>query len=239
MVRNSSGGKGNRAQAKKNSAQNSNRGSLITAASVRMSHDPDEVYAVVTRMLGGKMMVVMGIDQRYRKCIIRGRFSGRSKRQNLVSVGTWVLVGDRPWSTSLAGGICGGSGSATHKEGGATMPVSSMRDCDLLEVYQANEQMVLRSALQLPWHVLGQFENQQALTTETANGKESRTEDVIFSHDFDSHREELLLSQLALRKKQVPSGDNEVSKSETEAETDERGLKCIAFATETIDINDI
>jgi hypothetical protein len=49
-----------------------------------------------------------------RLCIIRNKFKGRGKRDNILDTGSWVLVGLREWS-------------------------SKQDTCDLLEVYNAAE----------------------------------------------------------------------------------------------------
>ena len=66
-------------------------------------------------MLGNNMCEVVCIDGKDRQCVIRGKFSGRGKRQNKLSKGIWVLVGLRDWE------------------------VSSKKRCDWLEVYSESD----------------------------------------------------------------------------------------------------
>ena len=83
----------------------------------RFSIDKDEVYASVNKMLGGGMCEVLCIDGTLRLCVIRGKFSGKGKRDNRLCRGKWVLVGLRSWQI-------------TSKE---------KDKCDLLEVYNDND----------------------------------------------------------------------------------------------------
>jgi len=82
---------------------------------LRIATDDAERYAVVSKMLGNGMCYVRllsgGGD---RLCIIRNKFKGRGKRDNILDSGSWVLVGMREWS-------------------------SKQDTCDLLEVYNHGE----------------------------------------------------------------------------------------------------
>ena len=82
---------------------------------LRVATDDAEQYAIVSKMLGNGMCYVRllsgGGD---RLCIIRNKFKGRGKRDNILDSGSWVLVGMREWS-------------------------SKQDTCDLLEVYNAAE----------------------------------------------------------------------------------------------------
>lgn len=80
---------------------------------VRYIKEEGEVYAVVTKLLGGSNCEVMCMDGNMRLCIIRNKFRGRDKRDNTIGPNVWVLVGIRDW------------------EARAGKP----QKCDLLEVY--------------------------------------------------------------------------------------------------------
>ena len=69
----------------------------------RYSTDPDEMYACCTKPLGNGMVRVMCIDGVERICIIRKKFKGRGRRDNMLNVGTWCLVGRRTFETSIEG----------------------------------------------------------------------------------------------------------------------------------------
>ena len=69
------------------------------------------------------MCEVMCNDSNNRLCIIRNKFKGRSKRDNNIVMGTWVMVGIRSWELL--------------KEG-------TKQKCDLLEVYNEIEKSKLK-----------------------------------------------------------------------------------------------
>jgi len=67
-------------------------------------------------------------DEKERRCIIRGKFrSSRGKRDNFISKGSWVLVGVRDWS-------------------------SDNQICDLLEVYNENDKIKLKTVNGINWN---------------------------------------------------------------------------------------
>lgn len=72
-----------------------------------------ERYAVVCRLLGGDMCEVLETSGVRRNCVIRKRFRGRNKRDNMVVAGGLVLVGLREWE--------------------------ARSKCDLLEVYSEGD----------------------------------------------------------------------------------------------------
>lgn len=92
---------------------------------VRMSTCDDEVYAVVTKALGNGMCSVMNAENVEMLCIIRNKFRGRGKRDNMINVGTLVLVGIREWEALKQG---------------------SKSKCDLLEVYSDAEKVKLKKS---------------------------------------------------------------------------------------------
>ena len=91
---------------------------------VRLIHEEGEVYAQVSSMLGNGMCHVESEDSK-RLCIIRGKFRGRGKRDNILKKGTWVLIGLREWDLN----------------GGDT---TKMQKCDLLEVYTDHDKERLK-----------------------------------------------------------------------------------------------
>jgi len=107
MVKNTSGGNKAKGFARKNFTKGSN--------TLRVSHDEAEVYAQVTKILGGSMCHVISLEGTEMLCHIRGKFRGRGKRDNLISNGTWVLVGLREWEKEASKG--------------------KLLNCDILEVY--------------------------------------------------------------------------------------------------------
>jgi len=108
MVKNQGGNK-----AKKFASKSLN----ISDRATRFASEDGEKYAVVQRMMGNNICEVLCIDGKIRNCVIRGKFSGRGKRDNRLSRGIWVLIGLRDWEVS-----------SKDKE-----------KCDLLEVYNDND----------------------------------------------------------------------------------------------------
>lgn len=99
---------------------------------LRVSQSKDEIYAYIVRLLGNSMCLVKCVDGYERLCHIRGKFTGRSKRENALSQGTWVLIGLRQWDAEkeFASKV-----SKTDK---------NIQKCDLLEIYSSSEREKLR-----------------------------------------------------------------------------------------------
>ena len=114
MVKNTTGGSKHKNMARKSIG--GGRGRLRTA-------EEGEIYAVVTKILGGPNCSVVGQDNKERMCVIRGKFRapGR-KRDNSLRAGTLILVGDRDWESS-----------------------TSRLTCDLLEVYSDSDRDKLKN----------------------------------------------------------------------------------------------
>lgn len=114
MTKNTKGGK-HKNQARKhiNAANN-------TMRTLRLAKDnmPEEKYASVVRILGGPMIEVLCEDNVKRLGHIRGKFTGKGKRNNLMTSGSWILVGLRSFETSTA---------------------RKLDNCDVLEVYEEGD----------------------------------------------------------------------------------------------------
>jgi translation initiation factor IF-1 len=111
MVKNDAGGNKGKGLARKHV----NAAKCGSSKQLRVATHEAEQYAVVSKMLGNGMCYVRllsGAGERL--CIIRNKFKGRGKRDNILESGSWVLVGMREWS-------------------------SKQDTCDLLEVYNPNE----------------------------------------------------------------------------------------------------
>jgi len=93
-------------------------GKKIVVAGLRTSDNDDEMFAVVTKMLGNGMCEVKCSDNIERLCIIRKKFTGRQKQRNQVAIGVTVMVGLRDWEKNEK---------------------SRIPKCDLLEVYNESE----------------------------------------------------------------------------------------------------
>ena len=81
----------------------------------RFAKDEDEIYACCTKVIGQGYFEVLCVDNKSRLCIARKKFKGRSKRDNLIIVGTKLLVGVRSYET---------------------VKEKKLEKCDLLEVYK-------------------------------------------------------------------------------------------------------
>ena len=109
MVKNDGGNKGKGLARKHVTSGGSNK-------QLRVATQEAERYAVVSKMLGNGMCYVRLLDGSAgdRLCIIRNKFKGRGKRDNILDSGSWVLIGMREWA-------------------------SKQDTCDLLEVYNHGE----------------------------------------------------------------------------------------------------
>ena len=89
---------------------------------VRLIHEEGEIYAVVTKLLGNGMFTANDIDGKERLVVMRNKFRGKGKRDNAVSLGSWVMIGERGFETG------------------------PKPKCDLLEVYTDIEKQKLKKS---------------------------------------------------------------------------------------------
>ena len=92
---------------------------------LRLSHSSNEKYAIVKKLLGNTCDVICD-DGKERRCMIRGKFTGRNKRDNMIDGGVYILVGLREWVNE---GVSG---------------QKNLNLCDLLEVYNSSERDILK-----------------------------------------------------------------------------------------------
>lgn len=166
MVRNNKGGKNGKKVARKHfSSAEQNR-------ELRLKKDPDEEYAVVTKLFGQGMCEVMCNDSNTRLCIIRNKFKGRSKRDNNIVMGTWVMVGIRSWELL--------------KEG-------TKQKCDLLEVYNEIEKSKLKDIndIQLSSLVPESRFGNQGDNSDEIEFEFSNKSDIDFDNDNNEETNEL------------------------------------------------
>jgi len=139
MPKNVKGGSGHRGLASKD---------CYTAkanAKTRISVDEYELYGQVKSMTGNGMCIVFCQDSKFRLCIIRGKFKGKGKRDNIIVAGSWVLVGLREFETEHDVGIVDpGTLSGKQKE------KNKLDKCDLLELYSEKDKNYLKSEVNLP-----------------------------------------------------------------------------------------
>jgi translation initiation factor 1A len=160
MVKNTTGGGRTKGQARKflNSSKQPNN--------LRLSNDDDEVYAQVTKILGNGMCHVLCIDKQTRLCHIRGKFRGRSKRDNIITNNGWILVGLREWENKDS---------------------TKMQNCDLLEVYSQLDVDRLKNTVDENWNI---FNNHS-----TSNVNNSTEDTFDFIDDKTSEYMELIEKQ--------------------------------------------
>jgi translation initiation factor IF-1 len=133
MVRNTTGGSGNKRFARKHAEG----GASKAGNKLRISEDEGELYAVTIKNLGNNMFHAIAVDGIKYLVHIRGKFSGRGRRDNTISDGVWVLIGLRPWSNS----------DQSEKK-------KKLQQCDLLEVYTEQDKTRLQDAVVDDWEVL-------------------------------------------------------------------------------------
>ena len=129
MVRNDGGGNRMKHLARKHV----NGASQQQNKFLRVALSKEEIYGYILRLLGNGMCMVKCVDGYERLCHIRGKFTGRSKRENALSQGTWVLIGLRQWDADKDFAL------KTSKT-----PGKSVQKCDLLEIYTPAEREKLR-----------------------------------------------------------------------------------------------
>jgi initiation factor 1A len=134
MVRNTPGGGDNKRFARKHSTGYNNK----AGNKLRISEDEGEIYAVTTKMLGNNMFHAIALDGLQYLVHIRGKFSGRGRRDNTISMGVWILIGLRSWSNAPA--------DITGK--------AKIQQCDLLEVYSELDKTRLKDTVDEDWNTL-------------------------------------------------------------------------------------
>jgi translation initiation factor IF-1 len=126
MVKNTKGGCNGKKVAHKHAVKS-------TKSGLRISQNKSEIYGVVKR-LNGNTFDVTCIDDKVRRCFIRGKFKGRGKRDNIIEVDKWVLVGIREFQQ-----VPSESAVKSNSKGKKEMEM-----CDLLEVYSSGERDTLK-----------------------------------------------------------------------------------------------
>ena len=186
MPKNTKGGSGHKRQARKHTSggYQNNR--------TRFSEGPLEMYAVCTKLYGQGHVEVMCHDGVSRMCVIRKKFKGRGKRDNSVTMGTWLLVGKREFEVRAAG----------KKE-----------KCDLLEVYRDNDKSNLQQhESDIPWNVL---------KAQAPEGTEADDEDVFQFVDERTQKYTDMLDNVTLENTKIVDDDNSTGAAILEADDDD------------------
>ena len=167
MVKNTSGG---------NKAKGFARKSFVKGSNVlRVSENEFEVYAQVTKILGGSNCHVIDAEGTSMLCHIRGKFRGRGKRDNLLGTNTWVLVGLREWEKEPSTG--------------------KLMNCDLLEVYgNYDKERLQNSVTSVNWNSFVANDNKiGSVIIDTS-------EEVLFTTEESQEYEALIEMQLQQEK---------------------------------------
>jgi initiation factor 1A len=193
MVKNTHGGSGHKKFGRKfSTAAKSNR--------LRISEDEGEIYAIVTKMLGNGMFHCVCIDGEARLGHIRGKFSGRGKRDNMVEAGKWVLIGLREWDI--------GSDKATTT---IVKGKEKLQKSDLLEVYSDADKIRLKETVVEDWIVLES--NDVSRTTKELNIGDT---EIMFASEKDEDRERLIaeMDSATTEKIVLKIGENKATEQE-------------------------
>ena len=197
MVKNTMGGCNGKKVAHKHAVKS-------TKSGLRISQNKSEIYGVVKR-LNGNTFDVTCVDEKERRCFIRGKFKGRGKRDNIIEVDKWVLIGLRefqqvPSELVLVNG---------KKE---------MEMCDLLEVYSSSEKETLK-------RTHGVYMKESELSRSVAATASS--EETLQFVDMDTLRYQQIASQkvetIRLKAEQRKTRNNIIDQSEfySDIESDE------------------
>ena len=109
---------------------------------MRTIEEEGEIYAVVVKIQGGSRCLVLCMDDQERDCVIRGKFRGGKKRDNVINAGTLVLVGAREWSSAS----------------GEKRPI-----CDLLEVYSdGDKERLKKEEVDIDWGFTTSYDGYRA-----------------------------------------------------------------------------
>lgn len=157
MVKNTKGGNKSKGIARKHIA------GAREARVLRLSTSPFEKYGVIIKLLGnGMFYVVTDIakeEQPHLLGHIRKKFKGRSKRDNTITLGSVILVGLRDWEEP------------------------NFKECDLLEVYDANE---VRQLMKNPSIDLSSLHRHIDMYNSTSDeATDSGYNGIVFTEDRD------------------------------------------------------
>jgi len=153
MVKNTKGGNKSKGIARKHIAGSRDFNSL------RLSTSDFEIFGVISKLLGNGMFYIVSYNFNQLLGHIRKKFKGRSKRDNSVTVGSVVLVGLRDWEAP------------------------NFKECDLLEVYDANE---VRQLMKIPSiDLTGLYKHIDMYSGTSNEAGESGCADIVFTEDRD------------------------------------------------------
>ena len=135
---------------------------------VRTVQEEGECYAVVKKLYGGANCEVLCDDGVTRLCVIRNKFRGRGRRDNMITGGKWIMVGIRDWEARAAG---------------------KPQKCDLLEVYSDNDKKRLISDHKGNWSLLSSLDEDKT--------PDMQIGDIVFDDTEDNLEMEQEIKQQA------------------------------------------
>lgn len=173
MVKNTKGGSQHKKFARKNNMTEAEGSNVKTRYAD--PKEPCEMYALVTKLFGQGMCEVKCNDGKSRLCVIRNKFRGRNKLNNVVTIDSKVLVGLRDWEVV--------------KEG-------KLQKCDLLEVYSMQDVINLKNNdKSINWTYLTSIDEKVNNKSSTGLNQafefgdvETNEEEEEFIYDFDDVR---------------------------------------------------
>ena len=211
MVKNSIGGN----KSKKFANKNFN----IQDRATRFAKEDGELYAYVEKLMGNNICQVTCIDGYQRSCVIRGKFLGKGKRDNILSKGKWVLVGLRDWENSNKG--------------------SEKEKCDLLEVYSDMDKQRLLNDSTINFSGFlknDQIENEYDDSIKFTN--QLNDDNLFFSENEDEDEYEDQDKDEQPSQKNSETSDNELEKFE-EKSISKIDIKTINDQFNKVNIDDI
>jgi initiation factor 1A len=165
MVKNVSGGNKSKGFARKSFIKKDH--------ALRVSEDDAEVYAQVTKVLGGAMCHVITTDGQQLLCHIRGKFRARGKRDNFIGNGTWLLVGMREWEKEPSEG--------------------KLLNCDIIEVYNDADKIKLKNNLtSINWSLFVSNDTKMIGTSTSADADSG----IEFADEKTQEYEDLINAQV-------------------------------------------
>jgi initiation factor 1A len=143
MVKNVKGGSGHKSQARKNVVSTAEKHSHR----LRMVEEEGEMFAQVSKDFGNGMCEVICNDNVKRLCIIRGKYRGRGKRDNMIKIKSIIMVGLRDWETHFDNS-------------------KKLDKCDLLEVYSDYDVDRLKKTADITWSIFDMDDNANQYATD-------------------------------------------------------------------------
>lgn len=152
---------------------------------LRLSEDPAEVYAQAIKICGGSICRVTDLNGTEMNCHIRGKFRGRGKRDNLITSGTWLLIGLREWEKEASTG--------------------KLLNCDLIEVYSDSDKERLKNIVNHVNWSLFITNDTKSINSTAVDG----AEDIQFADNKTQEYEDLIAASLEGKKAIITTDDGE------------------------------